>query len=492
MASQENPPFNKQFKEIGVTGLQWCRSLELGQAVQPCSDALVQLLSDDHPKSLRLMNVSDACEWLSVPLKQAHDRALRELQWLRERNSKSEPPRASAFVRQVGSDKDSIKLKELLNTGFAKIDKSMTLISESSIQPLGSWTRFLREATGDFDLCDMEKTQSSTTLKLGINAGHLSKMTRRIEHELRTQLNHDLRRLQEEVTKLQRRTLIELGVSESDLERFVLPKSAERDVWRSIENLIAVGKESQIEFQRRSIFDILTAGRQKVFMVIMFLSLMGRMGLPNLFASPGAKLIFGLFLGGVMISSMISSVLLWRREKTEQGEKELKKIRETLLQDAAKIVEQSERNKLAAAREYLKESLLATESTFKTWVEEATHAAKVKADAAQASKESHRKAVEERIKLTTEAERGLTKLMERVAQLANQDVITNASPTSSLITNDAKASEISNEVQALDQAASLTTSESKSALPKRTSTPLERSKPRVSGLLARREQRVSA
>lgn len=280
---------------------------------------------------------------------------------------------------------------------------------------------------------------------------------------------------------MQQKTLLELGVSEPELDRFVLPKSTEREVWRSIENLITVGKESQIEFQRRSIFDILTAGRQKVFMVIMFLSLMGRMGLPNLFVTPGAKLIFGLFLGGVMISSMVSSILLWRREKIEQGEKELKKIRETLLQDGIKIVEQSERNKLTAVREYLKEALATTEAAFKAWSDEASSAAKTRSDALQASRESHRKALDDRIKLTTEAERSLSKLVDRVVDLAKQAAARPATQTPPLI-NSAKS----------DNSSLLPTSEPQIAVDNRFSGQNERVTNRISGLAARREQRLSA
>ena len=203
MPAQEFQLCVKHLIEIGEAGLKFCRLLEVGQAVQPCSEALAQMLSDGQPKSLASMTLSTACEWTTIPLKQAQGRAARELVWLRDRIAGIEPQRLPSPVRVIGSDKDSAKLKEQLASGFAKIDKSMTMSSDTSIQPLGSWTRFLREATGDFDLSDMEKTQSSTTLKLGINAGHLSKITRRIEHELRTQLNLDLRRLQDDTARVQ-------------------------------------------------------------------------------------------------------------------------------------------------------------------------------------------------------------------------------------------------------------------------------------------------
>jgi hypothetical protein len=492
MSGHEFQSFMNRLKEAGEAGLKFCRSLEIGQAIQPCSEALAQMLSDGQPKSLTSMPFSTACEWITVPLKQAQGRAGRELGWLRDRIAGIEPQRLLNPARITGSDKDSAKLKEQLAAGFSKIDKSMTMTSETSIQPLGSWTRFLREATGDFDLCDMEKTQSSTTLRLGINAGHLSKITRRIEHELRTQLNLDLRRLQDDTARVQRKTLTELGVAESELDRFTLPKSAERDVWRSIENLIAVGKESQIEFQRRSVFDILTAGRQKVFMVIMFLSLMGRMGLPNLFVSPGSKLIFGLFLGAVMLSSMLSSIFLWRREKIEQGEKELKKIRETLLQDGVKIVEQSERNKLTAIREYLKETLAATESSFKAWSEEAGAAAKTKFEATQTSKESYRKALDARVKLATEAERELSKLIERVSDLAKQDAARVVAPIPSMADTTVAVPDSTPESKTVDKGAISPTHELRASLPVRALPQLERSSNKVSGLAARREQRLAA
>jgi hypothetical protein len=486
--------FVKQLNEVGDQGSRICRSLEIGQAVQPCSQALAELF-DDNPSSSSGKSMADRCSWLKITLKQAHERTGRELTWLRDRLANIEPVRNSAVTRSVVGDKEPAKLKEQLTVAFAKIDKSLALASETSIQPLGSWTRILRETTCDFDLCDMEKTQSAASLKLGINAGHLSKITRRIEHELRTHLNRDLRQLQDETSRRQRNVLLGVGVPEQELDRFVLPKLLERDVWRSIENLIAVGKECQIEFQRRSIFDILTAGRQKVFMVIMFLSLMGRMGLPNLFASPASKLIFGLFLGSVMISSMFSSIMLWRREKIEQGEKELKKIRETLLQDGMKIVEQTERNKLTAAREYLKEVFTSTESAFKLWTEETAHLAKSKADIEQAGKEAHRKAVDERLKSMTEAERSLAKLIERVTEIEKQYAAAivgaeSSSSTSVPTMNSPLAPSTASPIPTIPIPQSSNPSRANPA--SRLSNRNERLPSRISGLAARREKLLSA
>jgi hypothetical protein len=192
-----------------------------------------------------------------------------------------------------------------------------------------------------------------------------------------------------------------------------LPLLDVNHAWRSVENLMAIGKETHIELVRKGFFDVLTAGRQKVFIIIMFASLMGRMGLPNLFSTPAARTAFGLFMAAVMIGSMISAILHWRREKQLTSEKELSKIRDSLLAEGSKVIDQVERVKLTAMRDYLKDAVRIFESTVKQSVEET-----LAEEAELQRQEALRKSLDVRLKQATEAQRGVTKLLEQARSLS--------------------------------------------------------------------------
>ncbi len=424
MVAGATQSIQQSLRDFAEKALPACDVVEHGQAIQPCCEALKAVLADNlQGKSFLTLGIRDACHWVTSPLLQARDRSSRESAKIKERLASPEFQRCATSHRASSADKDTAKAKERLMVALSKIDKAMTLASDCSVQPLGKWTNTLREITSDFELTDFEKSQTSTTLKFSMNAGHLAKISRRIDHEIRSQLNSDLKSLQDAVRKAHRKIFREYGVPESEQLALNLPKLSERDFWKSVENLITVGKEAQIEFQRRGVFDILTAGRQKVFMVIMFLSLMGRMGLPNLFASTSSKTAFGIFLASVMISSMVSSILIWRREKAEQGEKELKKIRESLLQDAMRIIDQIEKAKMATCREYLKDVLSCFETTIKTWSEDSANRSKAKQEEAQEANDNHRKALDSRMKALIEVERTLSKTLESISTIDKAEVV---------------------------------------------------------------------
>ena len=64
---------------------------------------------------------------------------------------------------------------------------------------------------------------------------------------------------------------------------------------------------------------------------------------------------FGLFMLTVLVSSMVNAIVTWRRERQSQSEKEMAKIKDSLLSDGTKVIEQVEKGKLTFLRDYLKE-----------------------------------------------------------------------------------------------------------------------------------------
>lgn len=356
---------------------------------------------------------------LSALLETLARRAEHELAYLAWAQSRLEVPAKTSPTRGAADcDKELAPLRERLAEQTAAIDRQLTLKSERSTQPLGELSGMMRAISNSIHLEDLDKSRSSALLKLSVIGSHLAHINRRIEHALRQEFVGDLQHVQRQVRQATDELLGTLCARLGTGIQVNLPVLDVNHAWRSVENLMAIGKETHIELARKGIFDILTAGRQKVFIIIMFASLMGRMGLPNLFTTPASKGAFGLFMAAVMIGSMVSAVLHWRREKQLTSEKELNKIRESLLTEGSKVIDQVERTKLAAMREYLKEAARTFDCTVKQSLEESQAAQRAKRELELQKQEAMRKTLDLRLKQTADVQRQVAKLLEQVRLLS--------------------------------------------------------------------------
>lgn len=345
-------------------------------------------------------------------------RADSELAYLTLAQSRLEvPAKATSGRGGTDSDKELAPLRERLAEQSSAIDRQLALKSERSTQPLGELSAMIRSVCSSICVEDLEQSRSSSLLKLSINASHLAHLNRRIEHALRQEFINDLQQVQRQMRQATDELLGSLCTRFGTGMQVNLPVLDVNHAWRSVENLMAIGKETHIELVRKGFFDVLTAGRQKVFIIIMFASLMGRMGLPNLFTTPGSKAAFGLFMGMVMVGSMVCAVLHWRREKQVTSEKELGKIRDSMLSEGSKVIDQVERVKLAAMRDYLKEAARTFECTVKQSLDETLAAQRVKRETELQKQEALRKSLDLRLKQVTDIQRQTSKLLEQVRAL---------------------------------------------------------------------------
>ncbi|MGN6545996.1 MAG: hypothetical protein ACTHK7_13160 [Aureliella sp.] len=347
-------------------------------------------------------------------------RAESELAYLALAQSRLEtPPKISPTRGGTDSDKELAPLRERLAEQSAAIDRQLSLKSERSTQPLGELSGMMRSICSSIAVEDLEQSRSASLLKLSINASHLAHLNRRLEHALRQEFISDLQEVQRQMRRATDELLGTLCTRFQSGMQVNLPLLDVNHAWRSVENLMAIGKETHIELARKGFFDVLTAGRQKVFIIIMFASLMGRMGLPNLFTTHASKAAFGMFMGVVMVVSMVCAIMHWRREKETTSEKELSKIRDSMLADGCKVIDQVERVKLAAMRDYLKEATRTIECTVKQSLDETLAAERAKREAELQKQETLRKSLDLRVKQATEIQRQVIKLLEPVRSLAS-------------------------------------------------------------------------
>lgn len=346
------------------------------------------------------------------------DRQQRELnaldirQQLLEKQAKAINPRQAVI-----NEKEIVQIREQFAEQLTDIEKQICLKSDRAIQPLGKLTNLMRQNVSHLRIEDLDKQESATLLKLSVNGRHLAAINRTVEHVLREELTADVDNISNCLQQSNQEASNRMSNALGGPVTLSTAPLLESSIWRTVENLMAIGKESHIELARKGIFDMLTAGRQKVFILIMFVSLMGRMGLPNLFQTGLMRTGFGLFMAAVLIGSMINAVFVWRREKESQSEKEMTKIKDTLFSDGSKVIEQVEKAKISFVRDYLRKVGKDFEKQLKLSAEEQSGHRKTEQDEEAQRRDTHRKKLETQIKSATELGRQITKFTTEVSSL---------------------------------------------------------------------------
>ena len=345
------------------------------------------------------------------------DRHQRELNSVETRRKLlGEPARGLSLRKPVVDEKALAVVRDQFSEQLVALEKQINLKSDRATQPLGLLTNLMRE-NSQLTIEDLDKEQSPSLLKLSVNGSHLATVNRTIEHALRQELTNDVATILSRLQQLTQQASNGISQALGGPAYLSTTTLLESRIWRTVENLMAIGKESHIELARKGVFDMLTAGRQKVFILIMFVSLMGRMGLPNLFQSGLMRTGFGLFMASVLISSMVNAVFVWRREKKSQSEKELSKIKETLFNDGTKVIEQVEKGKLTYIREYLREVGKDFEKQLKQAIEEQGTLRKTESEAESQRQEANRKKLDQKIKSLSEIGRQIATFTTDVRSL---------------------------------------------------------------------------
>ncbi len=277
----------------------------------------------------------------------------------------SEEPAARSH-RSRKEDKRPDAIRKFATTGLSDLEDRVNLENERLVQPLGGLSHLVRDAAHRIRLEDLSREVSVTAIRLRLRSHQVSSYNRKIVDALQGQLRTDLGKMDAELTRLEADVQTQFDEAYGEKPDLRLSRLEFQRVWERVENLIDVGEEATIELPRRTIFELMGAGRQKVFFLIMFIALLGRMGIDEQvlrgFLPPDlAPALIGWLKAGFMVvlfstclGAMFNALLTWREEKVEQTGRELGRIRETLIGDAQKAVELIQKEKRNVMRGYFK------------------------------------------------------------------------------------------------------------------------------------------
>lgn len=238
------------------------------------------------------------------------------------------------------------------------LEQKVNWDSERALQPMGD---LVRDVRGIFEALTSNDLRSSTAPKsivVSLNKPTLFKLTRRLHDLLYNRLQVDVAKINEQVKRLESNATSSLG----DENHY--PKLELREVWERMENLVYLPEVPMGSLPRPSLAQVFGAGRQQIFVVLMFISLFARIGLDptTLKGILGESSVILPMLSAMFTISLISigvyagiSLYFSAQEEIKVGwEVELSRIRMYLEDEAIKVGEAAEKIKRTCFREYIK------------------------------------------------------------------------------------------------------------------------------------------
>lgn len=316
-------------------------------------------------------------------------------------------------------------LRKLATQRLAEIEERINLENDRLIQPLGGLSLLVRDTANRIREEDLSRQVGHQAIKLRLMSHQVATYNRKLVDALQGQLRADLGKLDGELSSLEAGTQQRFATSFGEATAPRLPRLEFQRVWERVENLVDVGEEAEIELPRRSLFDLMGAGRQKVFFLIMFIALLGRMGIDaDVVSGCIPPTVMSWFKAGFMVvlfstclGAMFNALILWREEKKEQTRKELERIREALVADAQKTLDQVQKEKRGVLRTYMKDVQEKADAWLDQALEDRLAAEEAEGEKRQLAQRQRREALQERERRLLEAAAAIGRVHEGIRHL---------------------------------------------------------------------------
>lgn len=202
--------------------------------------------------------------------------------------------------------------KKGLEQTLADVQESLENRRDQVLQPLSPMMVKFRERARSLEFRDLSTKRHPGETVCYASPEHINSVTELVIGDLKRHVEEDLQnahdRLTPAITKVEKQVHAASGLH----AQLTLELPSLRELWGRVENLISfTGDDNKFVIKRRGFFDLLTAGRQKVFVIIMMVSLLGRFGLSGMeFDGSLTKVLnvaFVVILVGIFTSGSVSA-----------------------------------------------------------------------------------------------------------------------------------------------------------------------------------------
>lgn len=257
-------------------------------------------------------------------------------------------------LEEAGRDQDARSQIDAVRMSFldetAKLVEGLKELNRKGMLPAGKMTTSVREVADRLESADLRQETVYSTIRLSVDDGFLRGLADRTKEIVKSQLRDDMILLRDGLEALREPLSAKLSEVRGAPVNVDLPLPDERKLWESLREMIAVEINYHGELPKRGFWQRLLEGRQRVMMILMFFSMFGgAFG----FSQRAVWVTFpmiGLFLWGV-----IHTYVAWKHEDRDRLVKELERVKESILAEARRLLEESVREKLTRIGAYLED-----------------------------------------------------------------------------------------------------------------------------------------
>lgn len=199
-------------------------------------------------------------------------------------------------------------------------------------------------------------------------AGQLSELERSLSKQLFDQLREDVFQISMQFNEFMPTYFRAVKLSSGGNPDAAVAPPPEDSIWSRLKGMIQVNRESPVRIPRLTIGTLLGKTRQRVFMVLMFGMILGRLGIEFLPDKPAKWLQDTLAIGGASLFFVcVGSVIVDHRKDTRKlKQTALERIREAIVGDATKVFDAVQKEKLRLIKSYLDQTQKKLEKTVST------------------------------------------------------------------------------------------------------------------------------
>lgn len=279
-------------------------------------------------------------------IKERVERDARQLQSRKQREddeARVEPAGDAVFRRPFE------QVRNLLTDEVAALGRQVADSSRRNLLPEGVISRGLSQQIKSLEQADLEREESTKVVRLSLAAITQAQLLNQLKRLLKDELSQDLSSLREALNRLTPSLESSLEEGAQTPVRLGLVPPSESDIWSQIGEMVNIEIRYRGELPKRGFLQRLGEGRKAVFAGMMVLSLLGS------FAGFNARGVgaFGVVFLIVFIVAIAMTYRSWKQEDAERLDKELEKVREQLLAECRRMIQEVQREKQSRLTAYL-------------------------------------------------------------------------------------------------------------------------------------------
>lgn len=313
-------------------------------------DMIKGILNGEEERSREALIVSHQTRNIGTTLDAVTERFNMELTYVGRKQSvlqkRSKELEEQSRPRDFRDTADSVQAE--LDEGISAMIEEITDRNRRQFAPEGDFMRRLSDTV--LSLHDLDYGEPTPkAVRLVVPDDFVKHIKQMIKGAVQPQLSSDIHFVREEMKSLQHSLKKILSDSIEQRVNLEMPPPDEQAIWDAVNDHFSIDIRSRGEIPKAGILQALSGGRRWVYPVLIMVMLFSR----SLGFGSGGMAALGPWILVLFIVGIVATYLGFKKERQETVAKELVNVREGMLNEAKKLLNEVQREKQARLTNYL-------------------------------------------------------------------------------------------------------------------------------------------